>query len=49
MPFSSSFQHLRFVLVRGGRMTKVAGVAASFAPQPAQKYGALWDRMSSTR
>ncbi len=29
----SSFQHLQSVLLRGGRMTKVAGRAASYAPQ----------------
>lgn len=33
MAFSSSFEHLKSVLLRGGRMTKVAGRAASFAPQ----------------
>jgi len=29
----SSFEHLKSLLLRGGRMTKVAGVAASYAPQ----------------
>jgi outer membrane autotransporter protein len=29
----SSLEHLKSLLLRGGRMTKVAGVAASYAPQ----------------